>query len=114
MRNHFGTVIGAWTNRFFSSNSFCAEIKAAIQAFQIVEDLWKKYAQFEGDARQVILALRGLDQYLDWKAQPKTLKGRMFLPKHSFWHLNYVNCNYNLLNARFIGQDKTLFFQDLL
>lgn len=95
LRDHHGQVRGAWINHFNSSNSFCAELEAAIQAFSIAESLNITRLWLEGDALQVILTLQGLDQYRDWRALDNINRGKTFLRFHSFWSVKFVyrNCN---------------------
>lgn len=57
LRNNHGIVLGAWINYFFSSNSFCSEIEAAIQALEVAEDMKLSKVWTEGDALQVVLSL---------------------------------------------------------
>lgn len=44
----------------------------------------------------MILTLRDLEQYCDWRASDDIRRGRAFLHKHSFWFVNFVNgsCNF--------------------
>lgn len=58
LRNYFSYILEAWINCFFSSNSFCAEIEAAIQiTFDIDVELKMDKAMLEENALFVILAL---------------------------------------------------------
>lgn len=68
----------------------------ASQAFPIAEDVRIKTAQFEGDALQVILSLRRMEQFSDWRARQNIMKDRELLRNHSFWSINYVNRNCNI------------------
>lgn len=96
LQNHNGDILGAWTNHFFSSNLFCAETEAVVQTFGIAKDLKMQVTNFKGDALPMILSLRGIGQFDDWRARRTIDKGRTFLRNHSAWSINYVNhnCNY--------------------
>lgn len=91
LRNHHGVLVEAWINHLFSSNSFCAEMEVVIQAFKIVQNLRLSKVWCEGDTLQVVLALRDLDQYCDWRARKSCEKGRNVLSKFPFLCFNHVN-----------------------
>lgn len=96
LRNHYGVLKGAWINHFFSSNSFCAEMEAAIQALSIAADLHLPNVWFEGDALQVILLLQGIEDFCDWRAHTNIVKGRLLLKQFPFWCFNHVNRSCNI------------------
>lgn len=84
IKDHYGQVKGPWINSLFSNNSFCVEMKVAIQAFLVAKELKLHRVCFEGDALQVIITLQGLEQFSDWRASFNIKKSRMFLLKHTF------------------------------
>lgn len=59
-----------------------AEARAAYQALKCVEALKKKHVIFEDDALNVILALNGSDDHLDWRDKSHILKDREMLANH--------------------------------
>lgn len=59
LRNHKGSVVGAWTNHFYASNVFCVELEVMIQTFTQAENLKLQKFTFEGDSLNVIMALQG-------------------------------------------------------
>lgn len=65
LQNSNGTILGAWTNRFISSNPLCVEAEVAAQALNIADELKLENVTFEGDAQNVILAIHGLQQFGD-------------------------------------------------
>lgn len=70
LRNYFTYILRARINRFFSSNSFCAEIEAAIQiTFDIDVELKMDKAMLEENALFVILALHVVNQFGDCRDQ---------------------------------------------
>lgn len=75
LRNEMGAILGAWVNHFTHENAYCAEIEAAIQALKISDSLQLDRVPFEGDAMLVILALQGLNQFQEWKAQKQIDEG---------------------------------------
>lgn len=60
LRNHHSDILGAWSNHFFSSNSFCAEMEAALQALKVADEMRLPKVLLEGDAQQVVLSLQGI------------------------------------------------------
>lgn len=112
LRNSHGSIVGAWTNLFSSSNPFCAEAEVAAQAFNIAKELQLERVTIEGDAQNVILAIHGLQQFGDWRAAQVVARCRKLLQSHYLWFLNSVprscnDCAHSLANwafhANFVG-----------
>lgn len=95
VRNSFGTVLRAWTGCFDASFPFEAEAIAAYQAFQQAESLQLPHAVFEGDALNVILALNGSRNHLEWRGRRAISDGRSLLRQHPLWSVMYSNRNCN-------------------
>lgn len=96
LRNSQSQIMGAWVNHFSSENPFCAEAEAATQAFRIASELRIERVLIEGDAQTVILALQGMNQFLDWRARAHIDEGRMFLLSvHPYWTVQFSprQCN---------------------
>lgn len=101
LRNEHGCVLGAWSYTFKSTNAYCAETEAALQAFKIAQHMGLKEALFEGDAANPILALQGLTAFDDWQAFASLSTGRNLFSMHNLWFLNYCpracnQCAHNL------------------
>lgn len=68
LRDHSGTVVGAWSNHYLSPNVFCAEMEVVIQALRKAQELNLEKVHFESDSLEVVLALKGLKAFEDWQA----------------------------------------------
>lgn len=91
----------AWINHFLSCNSFCAEMEAVIQAFELAQEMQINKAMFEDDSLQVVLSLQGLNNFCDWRrARTNISKGKLLLRKFYFWSIFHVNRSCNSLAHR--------------
>lgn len=82
-------------NRFQSEDAFCAESEMTIQALKLAEQLKLDKVCFEGDASNVILALKGLTQFDEWRAAQLLFEGRKLLKSHVLWGIVFVPRDYN-------------------
>lgn len=101
LRNHYGTILGAWAHHFYPPNVLCAEMEAMIQTLNLAERLHLNNVCFEGDSLGVILALNGMDSQADWRVLDNVDRGRVLLKHHPLWSVVFVNregnkCAHNL------------------
>lgn len=96
LRDEYDIIRGAWTNCFQAENAFCTEAKAAIQALKVAADLKLVKVSIEGDAHNVIMALKGLLQFEDWKAKKLLESGKVLFNHNMFWFLFFVHRSCNL------------------
>lgn len=89
MRDEYGTIITAWNGRFFTSSPFAAEAEAALQAMTLGIDLGLHNIILEGDALNVINALKGVDSSCEWQGRQAILQGRQLFHSQPFWSLYY-------------------------
>lgn len=57
-RDHPGKVMGAWTNKYYALNAFCAQLLAAIFALELGDKLTTGKSSFKGDSISIILAIK--------------------------------------------------------
>lgn len=88
--NLSGCILGVWVNHFRVDNPYCAETEAILQALKIATHLNIDRAIFEGDARKVILALRDMKDFEDWRASHLLQEGRNLLFRNRFWFLSFI------------------------
>lgn len=62
-----GDIKGVWINHFESPNPYCTETEVAIQEHRMAMELRLDKVIFEGDALNVIMALKGWEQ--EWQAK---------------------------------------------
>lgn len=60
LRDMHGDIKEAWINHFESLNPYCTETEATIQALRMAMELRLDKVIFQGDALNVIMALKGL------------------------------------------------------
>lgn len=86
LRNEHRLILGACTNRFQAENPFCAEAEAAVQALKVADELKLDKINIEGDAHNVIMAIRGFTEFEDWKTKKimETGKALLFLDLFGF------------------------------
>lgn len=95
LRDSQGCIKWAWVNRFESENTFCAEVEATTQALNIATNLNLQEITIEGDVFNVIIALHGLNEYVDWRASSLITVGRRQLNRNCLWKISYAlrECN---------------------
>lgn len=78
-----------------SANPFSAETEATVNALTLATDLKLDKVEFESDASNLILALKGLLQFDDWRDFDKLEKGRALFACNLFWNLAFIppECN---------------------
>lgn len=96
LRDHNAKILGAWTNHYQSPNAFCVKMAVVIQAFTKAEELRLENVVFESDSLQVILALLGLREYEDLRAQKNLTTGKHFLVNHPLWIVKHISRSCNL------------------
>lgn len=100
LKNDCGAILGAWTNRFQSENTFCAEAEAAAQALKIATSLNLEKVTVQGNALNVILDLKGVADKEDWRAKLCIKFGRSVLNSKLFWFLNFIPGSGNVFAHR--------------
>lgn len=69
LRNYDGEIREAWISFFTSPYPYIAETEATIQTLTIASNLKLDKVTIEGDAHNVIMTLKGLEEYDDWQAK---------------------------------------------
>lgn len=70
-------------------------IEAPIQTLTIASELKVEKLMFEGDALNVIMALKDLEQFEDWQVKTNLIKGQDLLEKHGLWSIEFVPRDFN-------------------
>ena len=94
-RDPKGHILYAWTGQFRAANSFCAEALAIVNGLKIAEDKQLPQIIAEGDAWNVIKALHGDLDAVDWRGQTITDEAQSALSRHNNWKVVYTSrmCN---------------------
>lgn len=90
VRNAQGSAISAWTGCSIASSPFAAEAVAAYQALKWAEDNELQHIVFEGDALNVVLALNGVNDCIEWQGKHRILLGRTLLKRHVSWTMTFI------------------------
>lgn len=64
---------------------------------------------FERYALLIILALRGMNQFADWRILPLLDRGHKLLKSYSFWSINFVNRSCNMCAHKLAKWARTSF-----
>lgn len=76
MQDAYKTIITAWNGRFIASSPFALEAKATLQVMKLGDNLGLHNIIIEGDAMNVINALKGDDTSIEWQGRQAIMQGR--------------------------------------
>lgn len=97
LRNHDGIIKGVWMYHFFFPNRPRCGEELMVQALVLAEELCLGKVCVERDSLGAILALRGMDDQVDWRSKQNLEKGQNILRKHPLSSICFVNrsCNHS-------------------
>ena len=79
LRDHRGKTLGVWSDMNFAPDAFTAEAQAALLAIKTVVTQQIPKIIFEGDASNVIGALLGQSDKVEWRGEAIINKGKELL-----------------------------------
>ncbi|KAI5661737.1 hypothetical protein M9H77_21060 [Catharanthus roseus] len=91
MRDHNGQIPRPCASCTQASESFSAEPFAATQALKKADTRNIKMMILEGDAINVLRALRGNRNAEDWRGRAFIEEGQTFFSRRIFWKVAYVH-----------------------